>query len=1348
MSDTLFLFYPKDETKDVIVSSVDKERLSSNPNIIRSVVKKDELIEKTKGEMGESAMVSYDDDALFLRKGWEKIEADEVIEWQTWFYLWQSAVRNLTKYYSVAGQRASVLNSAVATIRFCVSIPSFFGWIGLQTLRDQSKPTVDPTLEVYTNQKKEWDDPFQKTWVESIVSVPSNPLKQLPLQLWDRDANAWKEGAALQEHQTTPLMFMNETSPMQGILLYHFLGKGKSAASIAISRMYPKRKVLVMVPASLRSNYEKEIASFGGHEYRLENEWVFVPVLVDKTPNSGRNTATNLWHPSKQFQFNLPTVKFSDATGGHVYGFWLPRTYPGVLPNVNYGEEILGSDCSKYVDVSHAIMTNRRFRIVHYNAGESTYRQLIRFGLDHSARMSLLAELLRRKGNPEGIVVKDQIHKLDASKEKIWNQFSASFITQVIVNSSFKHPEWNPFNSSLVIVDESHNFISQMMTNLGNLMYMLRMTSIDCRTVFLSGTPMMNHPIEFLFMFDFLKGPQLEYILATDVLPSRVWKPGTKHTLISKQKDGKMIRRVKVSHPMMGWVKQADGSVIMDEDATIQSLKLFYGGGDVMITNGQIETKSQYGIAIVPDVKAKMRRVDMDRTMKVFEETILNQQKNGFRTDSDQVSKMIQGAISYQGKTSDIGSLFPESVTVYEQCQMNYYQALIYLQTRIFEADREKVSKKTQSIKEEQVTLRENDRRIGEAAMNLVTESMEQGDDKKQASGMYRIFSRQVCNIAYPSYVPYDVVNKKSAVDAEPLTLMKREDFWLEDHPRHSDDAQTSLSDFSTKYAKSLQNMMKSPGLVLLYTFFRVREGIESIEAILKQHGARKVKTAGVIEPRIVDEENEIPLVATHPNPVSEDRSEIRTTVCVGDLLLKTDIGVNEPIFVTFMGRKDGSKDEIGDDTEVKIRMSNKEEREGSWGDLKLLPFQYGVVSGEDKEDRGALISLFRSKRNRKGVDAAVLMITKAGAEGLDLKSVRQVHVMEPFWNEVRVKQVIGRGSRNKSHEYLHPEENNVQNYVYTAVLSRTGDLMSKLIKEKRTSIEIARRVMNMTPEAIKEVENKTIKDILNLNEETDWSSHLLSLYGQFINDLSMTSDEFVKKTSERKQILIDQALKMYAHTSIESVRQKDDFKPQPIFLTPYAVYNDPNMPIEYYLREIRDTLLTKQTEANPTPTGRFPIPVYYAPFYVDRSPDNQWKEELMQIQAEFRLNPTGSIVMTKESPIDMMVDRFEKKYKDQRLGRTSDEHKAEYERLAKVYIRQKVSSVPMIFMKEAHKEAIMLDLIGKRSRTSMDRVGGVFSSKMRANLPFVMKVDDSLITKLSDDLESYWKQQGFKRST
>ena len=45
-----------------------------------------------------------------------------------------------------------------------------------------------------------------------------------------------------------------------------------------------------------------------------------------------------------------------------------------------------------------------------------------------------------------------------------------------------------------------------------------------------------------------------------------------------------------------------------------------------------------------------------------------------------------------------------------------------------------------------------------------------------------------------------------------------------------------------------------------------------------------------------------------------------------------------------------------------------------------------------------------------------VIMITKAGAEGLDLKNVRNVHIMEPYWYETRIQQVIGRAARYNSH--------------------------------------------------------------------------------------------------------------------------------------------------------------------------------------------------------------------------------------------------------------------------------------------------------------------------------------------
>lgn len=105
-------------------------------------------------------------------------------------------------------------------------------------------------------------------------------------------------------------------------------------------------------------------------------------------------------------------------------------------------------------------------------------------------------------------------------------------LIHTIIHFSFKHPEWNPLNHSLVIVDESHNFISQMMTKLGNLMYLLRMHSIDTRSVLLSGTPIMNHPIEFLYMFDFMKGPRLSYLLSTEANPPRPWLPGSSHATV------------------------------------------------------------------------------------------------------------------------------------------------------------------------------------------------------------------------------------------------------------------------------------------------------------------------------------------------------------------------------------------------------------------------------------------------------------------------------------------------------------------------------------------------------------------------------------------------------------------------------------------------------------------------------------------------------------------------------------------------------------------------------------------------------------------------------------------------
>lgn len=61
------------------------------------------------------------------------------------------------------------------------------------------------------------------------------------------------------------------------------------------------------------------------------------------------------------------------------------------------------------------------------------------------------------------------------------------------------------------------------------------------------------------------------------------------------------------------------------------------------------------------------------------------------------------------------------------------------------------------------------------------------------------------------------------------------------------------------------------------------------------------------------------------------------------------------------------------------------------------------------------------------------LLISGAGAEGLDLKGTRLEQLLDPHWNLAKERQVIGRGARYMSHEHLAPEKRNVLVQRYLA---------------------------------------------------------------------------------------------------------------------------------------------------------------------------------------------------------------------------------------------------------------------------------------------------------------------------
>lgn len=122
------------------------------------------------------------------------------------------------------------------------------------------------------------------------------------------------------------------------------------------------------------------------------------------------------------------------------------------------------------------------------------------------------------------------------------------------------------------------------------------------------------------------------------------------------------------------------------------------------------------------------------------------------------------------------------------------------------------------------------------------------------------------------------------------------------------------------------------------------------------------------------------------------------------------------------------------------------------WGNAQSIR-RYALITGDiSVEDRLLIQDIFNSEANKHGEIIALLLISSTGAEGLDLKNVRHIHIIEPYWNWGRIEQIIFRGVRNDSHIALPADEKNVQPYIYIAIPPATEKLSNGLYPETTDS--------------------------------------------------------------------------------------------------------------------------------------------------------------------------------------------------------------------------------------------------------------------------------------------------------
>ena len=229
-----------------------------------------------------------------------------------------------------------------------------------------------------------------------------------------------------------------------------------------------------------------------------------------------------------------------------------------------------------------------------------------------------------------------------------------------------------------------------------------------------------------------------------------------------------------------------------------------------------------------------------------------------------------------------------------------------------------------------------------------------------------------------------------------------------------------ALQTYSPKFLNILENLLdeKNEGLNMLYTQFRTIEGIGVFSLILEENGFARFKIKNVKEEWTLD-------------------------------IDPADVG--KPMYALYTGT------ETPEEKEIIRNVFNSD-------------WQYVPKKLTEELER-------ISKNNYYGEIIKLLMITSSGAEGITLKNVRFVHVVEPYWHPARIEQVVGRAKRICSHSKLPEKHRTVDVFLYLMELSKEQ-------LDSDSSVELKKKDLSKYDSITPVTSDETLHEISSIKEE------------------------------------------------------------------------------------------------------------------------------------------------------------------------------------------------------------------------------------------------------------------------
>jgi hypothetical protein len=89
------------------------------------------------------------------------------------------------------------------------------------------------------------------------------------------------------------------------------------------------------------------------------------------------------------------------------------------------------------------------------------------------------------------------------------------------------------------------------------------------------------------------------------------------------------------------------------------------------------------------------------------------------------------------------------------------------------------------------------------------------------------------------------------------------------------------------------------------------------------------------------------------------------------------------------------------------------------------------ISSAASDAEISSMLNAVKSRTNVRGEKVKVVVTSPLAAEGIDFRFIRQVHILDPWWNMSRIEQVVGRALRTCSHQDLPTKEQNCTVYLH-----------------------------------------------------------------------------------------------------------------------------------------------------------------------------------------------------------------------------------------------------------------------------------------------------------------------------